>query len=530
VIYCRVSTKEQVEEGNSLSTQEKNCKEYALKNGYQIEAVFIEQGESAKTVDRTELQKLMRFCAIKKHEIMAVIAYKIDRISRNTDDYSQIRILLKRYGVEIKSTSEHFEDNPAGRFMENIIANVAQFDNDVRAERCVGGMREAVREGRYVWMAPCGYSNIKVSGKSTIGANHLAPLVKMAFEEVAKNECTADEIRKKLITQGFNPSHSKAISRSAFHRMLKNEIYTGWVSKFGERHKGAFEAIISEELFQKVQQILSGKHSKQAQYLTECKDFPLRRFFKHPSGNLFTGCWAQGRKKKYPYYLVHKPNINIRKEVLEDIFIAILNKFKMDILHFEKLKDFVKKHVESGISNKKADGEQLQQKVAQLRARQNTLIEKNIDGIIGDEFCKERIAAIDLELYQIQKLTSALPGSNINYGKLLDIIRNILTEPAAVWGKVQYKMKIKLQWFYFPHGIEFDGNESRITKICKLFNMKDQFFTFQSRLVDHPIRKSNTSNLQISLPPENSVENVIFWEELKQEIETLAEIISSAPK
>src|ERR1044072_3495278 len=162
VIYCRVSTKEQVEEGNSLITQEKLCREYALKNGYEIAEVFIEQGESAKTAQRTELQRLLSFCSVRKNGISAVIAYKLDRISRNTDDYCQIRLLLRRYGVEIKSTSEYFENTPAGRFMENIIANVAQFDNDVRTERCVRGMREAVREGRYVWMAPVGYDNVRV--------------------------------------------------------------------------------------------------------------------------------------------------------------------------------------------------------------------------------------------------------------------------------------------------------------------------------------------------------------------------------
>ncbi len=127
-IYCRVSTKEQVEEGNSLTTQERNCRDYAAKNGYEVAEVFIEQGESAKTADRPQLQRLLSFCSLKKNGINAVIAYKIDRISRNVDDYSQIRLLLKRYNVEIKSTTEHFENTPAGRFMENIIANVGQFD------------------------------------------------------------------------------------------------------------------------------------------------------------------------------------------------------------------------------------------------------------------------------------------------------------------------------------------------------------------------------------------------------------------
>ena len=168
VIYVRVYTKEQVDEGNSLSTQQKICTDYATRNGYDIAEVFIEQGESAKTADRTELQRMLRYCAEKKNGIKAVIIYKLDRLSRNTDDYSQLRILLKRYGVEIKSTSEHFENTPVGRFMENTIANVAQFDNDIRAERCAGGMKDAMRDGRYVWSAPIGYDNVKIADKATI--------------------------------------------------------------------------------------------------------------------------------------------------------------------------------------------------------------------------------------------------------------------------------------------------------------------------------------------------------------------------
>jgi site-specific DNA recombinase len=58
VLYCRVSTKEQVDEGNSLTTQEKACKEYAQKNGYEVAQVYVEQGESAKTTERIKLVQL----------------------------------------------------------------------------------------------------------------------------------------------------------------------------------------------------------------------------------------------------------------------------------------------------------------------------------------------------------------------------------------------------------------------------------------------------------------------------------------
>ena len=195
MIYCRVSTKEQVDEGSSLATQEKLCNEYALKNGYEIVKIFIEQGESAKNANRTQLQEMLTFCSLKKNNVSFVIAYKIDRIARNIDDYRQIRLLLKKHDVEIKSTSEYFEDTPAGRFMENIIANVAQFDNDVRTERSVGGMREAMRDGRFVWGAPIGYDNVKIGGKSNIIPNNVACFVHKAFTEVAKNMQPVNEIR-----------------------------------------------------------------------------------------------------------------------------------------------------------------------------------------------------------------------------------------------------------------------------------------------------------------------------------------------
>ena len=536
MIYCRVSTKEQAEEGNSLVTQEKNCREYAIKNDYEVSAIFIEQGESAKTADRTELKKLMSFCATKKNNISAVISYKIDRISRNTDDYSQIRILLKRYGVEIKSTTEFFEDNPAGRFMENIIANVAQFDNDVRAERSIGGMRAAVREGRYVWMAPLGFSNVKVSGKSTIAPNRLAQLILRAFEEVALNQYPVEEIRKKLIAVGFINQFGKPIPKTTFYRTLKNELYTGWINKFEERHKGTFEQIVPEGLFNQVQQVLSGKQPNIKYYQIESLDFPLRRFFNHPSGKLLTGCWSQGRNKKYPYYLFHYQNINIRKEVLETIFIGWLNKFKIDITHFDKLQAFTKKHLDIGISDKKAEINRLQKKVTDLKEKQHILIEKNIDGIISNELCKEKISAIDIELYQISNFISSLPNTTINYSHLLNTIQDILKSPGDAWEKADFKTKIKLQWFYFPHGIEFDGKESRTTKICKLFKINEYFSYPQSHNVPHSFSKSNTANPQISLPNVNKAYNThdstlndLFWEELKEEIVELAGIVTSDP-
>ena len=108
VLYCRVSTKEQVEDGNSLVVQEKACREYAEKNSYEIAEIFIEQGESAKTADRTELQKMLNYCSEKKNMVSVVIIYKIDRLSRNTYDYGSLKFFFKKCKGETKQVKRGY--------------------------------------------------------------------------------------------------------------------------------------------------------------------------------------------------------------------------------------------------------------------------------------------------------------------------------------------------------------------------------------------------------------------------------------
>lgn len=72
VIYCRVSTAEQVE-NNSLPNQEKACIEYCQKQGFEVAEVFVDEGESAKTKDRPALLSMIEYCQKNKGKIQAVV-------------------------------------------------------------------------------------------------------------------------------------------------------------------------------------------------------------------------------------------------------------------------------------------------------------------------------------------------------------------------------------------------------------------------------------------------------------------------
>lgn len=485
VIYCRVSTKEQVDEGNSLNTQEKMCREYAQKNGYEIVQLYIEQGESAKTANRTELQKLLIYCSDKKNGITAVIIYKLDRLSRNTDDYSQLRLLLKRYGVEIKSTSEFFGNTPQGKFMENMFANVAQFDNDVRAERCAGGMRDAMREGRYVWMAPIGYDNVRVGGKATIASNPImGPFIKEAFEMIAKNIHPTEDVRKIMATRGLFLRNGRPISKQYFYKMLKNRVYIGMIEKFGESHKGLFEPILDIETFNQVQRVLKQRGKKMSQYKLDSEDFPLRRFIISPEGRKLTGSWCQGRSKKYPFYRFGVKGSNYNRDEFEKGFIKFMDRFQLDKRLISKLKTKLKEKLDKATAGEKKDGNKLRVYIEELTKRQNNLIKKNLEGYISDLILKQQLDLIEKELTDTQISLASVQENEINFDEILKYVQPYLENPSTVWKEANLDKKLKLQWFQFPQGVVYENGNYGTTQIANIFKTKEAFLPLLETRVD----------------------------------------------
>lgn len=535
VIYCRVSTKHQVDEGNSLATQERLCREYALKQGYEVIETFIERGESAKTKDRTDLQKLLAFCTNRKNSISYVVVYKLDRFSRNTDDYSYLRIALKRYGVSIKSTTEYFENTPAGRFMENIIANVSQFDNDVRTERAVNGSREAMREGRYVWIAPLGYSNTKVSGKANIAPNKMAAIVRQSFEEIAMNQYPIEEVRKRMFHAGLTNPKGMPVARSYFYRFLKNEVYAGWIVKFGERHKGIFSPIISDNLFEQVQLVLKHRTRKNYTYKVKHPDFPLRRFVTHPSGLKLTGSWNKGKYKKYPYYRFMGTSLNFRKEDLESEFLTFMDSFALKEEHFEALKEKLKDALPRGVKYRKQGREKIERQITELKIKQGQLIEKNLEGVISNVILREQLdqneqllIELNAQLFSDKKLES-------DYGELIDTAEKLLTTPGTVWLQANNENRLKIQVFEFPKGITYDGHNFQTPEICNLFKEKCNLSPRKSssagvkkkviKFYPEVAKLPSNSGDKLSPSAQSNPNTKKYWEEIGEQLIEACEIL-----
>src|SRR6185436_15283384 len=134
VIYVRVSTKEQTE-NLSLPTQLKACEAYCQRQGFHVLARFREEGESAKTADRTELQKLRQFCRTNKGRVQFAVVFNLTRFARDKYDHFALRAHLKSLGISLRSATEPIDDTSTGKLMEGVLAAFAQFDNDCRSDR-----------------------------------------------------------------------------------------------------------------------------------------------------------------------------------------------------------------------------------------------------------------------------------------------------------------------------------------------------------------------------------------------------------
>src|SRR5437867_12808382 len=139
VIYVRVSTKEQTE-NLSLPTQLKACEEYCERQGFQVLARFREEGESAKTADRTELQKLLQFCRTNKGRVQFVVVFNLTRFAREKYDHFALRAHLTSLGISLRSATEPIDDPSTARLMEGVLDAFAHFDDDVSSARTLSSI------------------------------------------------------------------------------------------------------------------------------------------------------------------------------------------------------------------------------------------------------------------------------------------------------------------------------------------------------------------------------------------------------
>lgn len=478
VIYCRVSSQEQVQ-NYSLGTQEKACRDFCHQRGYEVEAVFLEKGESAKTIDRPEFCRMMDYCNGNKSKVGWVIVYDLSRLARNSHDYQSTRLYLSKLGILLQSVTQPFDQSPYGAFQENMLSAMAQLDNEIRAHRTVVGMEAAIQAGRWTFKAPIGYLNSRLgkSGPSLIPDPDRAPLIRQAFEMFSTGLHTKEQVLARVTAMGLASAKGKSLSPQAFYGLFKRPVYAGWIQISGDdtRHRGDFTPIVDQTVFDRVQGVLAGRSVTATPHNRNHPEFPLRLFVRCGCcGKPLTGSKSKGRSKRYAYYHCRTKACknSARKEAMESAFVALLEQVMPKPEYARLFREIVLDvwHEKQAAHAKVLSA--LEKRVTGLKERKQRLLEAFIyEKVIDRETHDEQAGKLNQEILfaELEANDAKLEGFDLE--AVVNFAEQILTNAPRLWLNASLEQRQRFQKAIFPNGLTFANGEFGTAVTSPIFSL-----------------------------------------------------------
>lgn len=457
IIYTRVSSEEQIQ-NYSLDTQEKACLEFCDKQKWKVIKIFREEGESAKTASRTELTNLLRFCHDNKGQVDVVLVTKFDRFARDMAVHHSVKAILAKYGISVKSVNENTDDTPAGKFMENIFAAAAQWDNDVRSERSKNGLKEKVLQGEWAWAAPIGYLN---SPGSVIVDPDKAHLVQRMLELFSRGGETVKSLTTKANKWGLRNKHGQKLYPQNVTRILQNKFYIGLlvVERWNYEGPGNHKPLITKTTFDKIQAVRNRKVLVTAPRLIKNPDFPLKSLAHCNNCNRYlTGSYSKGRGNRYPYYHCTRcKKVGIGKSKLEYAFFNALKDIQPNPSVRKLFQEILVDVNKEKLADKLNALARVDKSIQYLKDKKAILLNKNINNVVSDADYKEATKSIDEQLAMDEIERSSLREQETSIDHLLALADNVLSNVALLWFEAPFEHKLRFQSLVFPEGFYFDG-------------------------------------------------------------------------
>jgi DNA invertase Pin-like site-specific DNA recombinase len=324
VIYARYSSDRQTEA--SIEGQLKVCHEFAERNGYNVIGIYVDRALSGTSDERPEFLRMIEDSG--RRQFAFVICYALDRFARNRYDSAVYKRQLKKNGVRVLSARENITDDPAGVLMEGILESYAEYFSRELAQKVKRGMELNAEKGLSNGSNP-GLGFKVGSDRRFYVDEQAAPVVVRIFEMYASGQ-TVTQIIDYLNHQQIKTSLGKPFNKNSLHSMLLNKRYTGVYVCMGREIPGAMPRIVSDDLFQRVGEIMEKNKKAPArarakeEYLLTTKLFcgHCREMMTGVSGKSATGkvhnyYVCNGRKRKK----CHKKNVP--KDFIEDTVVKM---------------------------------------------------------------------------------------------------------------------------------------------------------------------------------------------------------------
>lgn len=485
-LYLRVSTKEQTK-NFSLESQLEGCTKLCEDNEWEIVRTFRDKGESAKTTDRPEFQKLIDFATKKSNRIGVVVVYNVSRFARNSEDHAVVRAILRKAGVTLRSVNEPINDTPEGRLVEGVSAVFAQFDNDQRSRRSTQGMLQRLQNGQWTHQPPLGYVYDGEREAATLRPDPVAaPFVRRAFELMATGLYTEKQVLEVVNTEGLRTKKSKRVSLSMFNKMIHNELYAGVMKVEGlGSFEGRFETVIDRSLFDEVQAVLTGKRPTVTPYDRNNPEYPLRRFILcGECHSPLTGSAPKGRNgTRYPrYHCARCGAVSVPKDRVENLFLDRLADLRANDDVFPLFADIVADVCKARNADAVRVAAKLSNEIEEKRAKQLRLVDMYADGKLTDTMYNRSIKAVEDEIENLEGELAMSSRHIVDPSKALTFARTLMTNAAPLWRTSGLADRQRLQQAIYPNGLVFDGEKFGTAGSNWLFSDFEDFECEESRM------------------------------------------------
>lgn len=468
-LFIRVSTKEQADEGSSIDAQKRLLRDYSDRKNL-IKSKIVEVSESARgKQERKAFNELVEY--LYSHpDVKDLICEKVDRITRNFKDAIKLNDWLdaddeRRIHFVKQSLIIHKNSTSNDKFQWDIYLVMArQYSNNL-SEESKKGLYERATQGYYPGNQKRGYKTIgEVGRKSWVidedTKEHRS--IKKAFELYDTGNFTLRTLSLKMGERGWKDSKGKNISTSTLHKLLSDCFYCGEFT-FGGNHypNGKHEALISPELFYRVQDRLSRKNK-------------AGKFKKHSFifGGGLLQCGECGRtitaeeQKKHHYYHCTRHETDctqteyVREELLEKLLTTLLEGLNVKN---SRLSDWIKKAIKE---NHKEEVEYHTSTITHLDAeykrvqdRLDIAYDDKLDGLISKEQYESARDRYEKQLKEIVEAKAKHTDSNIDYLKFGMNIFELSQKAAQLYEKkATQDDKRQLLSFIFSNLELKDGN------------------------------------------------------------------------
>ncbi len=445
-LYARVSSDQQAEKNNSIPSQLRLLHEYALKRNMEVVKEYVDEGESALSINRPAFLEMIAETKKKFPLFQVILVWKLSRFARNRQDSIIYKSMLKKRGIEVTSISEPIDDTPQGQLMEGMIEVIDEFYSAVLAQETLRGMVENARKGYRNGGFPIyGYKNVRIfdekgNAKTKYEINETeAKVVKLIFELYAKGNGLKNIVME-FAKRGIKPRSGTYWSKSTVANILRSETYVGW-TVFNKRDKktigrqfkpkdewiiikNTHDPIISDELFNRVQKLIEERQPKNTPAQVTASKYLLSGLMRCGKCDGAYGVTGYGRKRKYAYYNCINyskkgkkvcPGRRLRADELDREIIERVRKLVFSDENMRKLLDDINtatKSLRVDYSRKITD---LKKKAADLQLRTARQYEAIESGKIDLSLVAERLKELRIQRDSLQEEIAYYERLNSQY-------------------------------------------------------------------------------------------------------------------